>query len=103
MAKADQSERPHNMLTGLSIGQVEVDSIKFGSLACSHNNAGLRAINARMPCSNPKMSEDGAYSPEKIARQKPAFGLALEQGLKWTVVRWLVRKHVPRILDIIKQ
>ena len=43
------------------------------------------------------------YSPEKIARMKPAFGLALEQGLKWTVIRWPVRKHMPRILDIIQK
>ena len=85
------------------LAPIECDSIKFGSLACSHNNAGLRAINARMPCDTPKMSEDGKYDPEKIARQKPKFGLALSQGLKWTVIRWPIRLHVPRALDIVQK
>ena len=47
------------------LAPVEPKSIRFGSLSCSHNNGGLRAIKARMPSTEPRLSLDGRYSVEK--------------------------------------
>ena len=47
------------------LAPVEPETIRFGSLWCSHDNGGLRAIKARMPCTDPLLSRDGRYCTEK--------------------------------------
>ena len=50
------------------LAPVESGVIRFGSLACSHNNAGLRAIKYAMASPDPTMSEGGKWSLDKIRK-----------------------------------
>ncbi len=72
------------------LAPVEPKSIRFGSLACSHNNGGLRAIKARMPCTEPRLSVDARYSRD------PRYAARVNSGLRWRVIRWQVRAEVKR-------
>ena len=78
------------------------NSLLYTSLAGGHTNMGLRAIGARMPNTDPLLSQDGKYCPEKIAKEDPEFGDAIENGLRWLVLRAEVRTRYPKALDIIQ-
>lgn len=87
------------------LAPVEPNTIIFGSLSCSHCNQGLRAIKAKMPCTDPAMSEKGVYSTAKIG-QRPGGDLmvqAVETGFKWKVVRYVVAKERPKWLDLLQE
>jgi hypothetical protein len=86
--------------TGLAL--VEPGSLKFASLACSHTNAGLRAINARLPSQCRLLSEDGHLSIEKLQRCDEKMARACTHGLPWRVLKATVRVQYPDILRIIQ-
>jgi len=87
---------------GIDLAPVPENSIHYGSLACGHTNAGLRAVAAGLGSSCPLSSEGGVYSLSKIRHRDADFGEAVEKGLRWQVLRWEVRERWPRSLDILQ-
>jgi hypothetical protein len=87
---------------GSGLPPVEQDSIAYGSLACGHTNMALRAIAASVPSDCPLLSHAGHMSLEQLRTRDTTYATAVEQGLKWTVLKHAVRRDYPRALDIIQ-
>ena len=77
--------------------------IKVGSLACSHMNLGLRAINARAECTAEELAEDGQWSVDRIAARPfgQQFLQALKEGIRWKILRWVVYHERPELLGLL--
>ena len=82
------------------LAPVEKNTIKYGSLACSHSNQSMRAIVAGMPCTDEKLSVDGVYSLERMKVTCPAHHEAIVKGMLWRVLKWPVRKHRRNLFTI---
>ena len=82
------------------LAPVEKNTIKYGSLACSHNNQSMRSIVAGMPCADEKLSVDGVYSLERMKVTCPAHHEAIVKGMLWRVLKWPIRKHRPNLFAI---
>lgn len=90
------------LCSGSGLPEVEKDSIKYGSLACGHTNMTLRAIAAGSPSECPILSDNGKMNLDRLRARDPAYATAVEQGLKWKVLKFPVRRDFPRALDIIQ-
>lgn len=88
--------------SGSGLAPVIPQSILYGSLACGHTNMGLRAIAAGVSTTNELMSENGRFSLERLRARDAEFARAVEQGLRWKVLRWEVRRDFPKALDVIQ-
>ena len=84
------------------LAPVVPNSIKFGSLACGHNNMGLRAIAASMPTDSVLLGRNGKCDLEHLRQRDPECGAAVDNGLKWLVLRADVRTKYPEVLPIIQ-
>ena len=87
---------------GNGLADVPDNSIHFGSLSGGHTNYVLRCVSGGVPSSRADMCDRGRFSLPVIGRKDPVFAQAAEQGLKWRVIRWQVRKLWPRALQIIQ-
>ena len=81
---------------------VEPNSIMYGAMASGHLNYVLRCIAAGVEATSPLLSEDGHMSLPKLRLRDPDFASAVENGLRWTVLRWQVRKLYPEVLQVIQ-
>ena len=84
------------------LAPVEPYSIKFSSLACGHNNMGLRAIAASMPTDSHLLGRNGNCDLEHLRSRDPEYGLAVDNGLHWLVLRAEVRTKYPEVLSVIQ-
>ena len=87
---------------GVDLAPVQKDSIRLGSLTLGHTNLGLRCIQAGAPSSVPLLSRDGRMCLDKIEARDPDVAKAVQQGLHWKVLRWVMRVRYPKLLDIIQ-
>ena len=81
---------------------VTENSIKYGSLACSHTNMFLRCIADGVPSEDEYCSEDKVLSVQKIERRDPALAEAVRTGMSWQVLSHTVRTLFPGLDDLIQ-
>jgi len=87
---------------GNGMPDVPRNSIQFGSLSGGHTNYVLRCIAARVATSREDMADKGVFCLETIRKKDPIYAQAVEQGLRWKVLRWEVRREWPRALQVIQ-
>jgi len=75
-------------------------SLEAVALACSHTNCGLRAIDSKCESANPKLGDGSNYDIEVIRKRDQPFAEAVEEGLLWTVVRAVVLRMYPELVDL---
>ena len=100
----DTSLQEYNgmLVKGLDLAPVLPNTIAFGSLSCGHTNMALRCLGAAVPSSCPMLSEGGKLDLDKLCRRDPEFAKAATTGLKWKVLRHVVRERYPPVLSIIQ-
>ena len=81
--------------------QVAPGELEYSSLACGHTNCGLRAIEAACLNADPRLSQGGRMSKEWIAKTDEPFAVAVDRGLKWTILHYAVRTKYPECLIIL--
>jgi hypothetical protein len=89
------------LCAGSGLPPIEKDCIRFGSLACGHTNQALRAIAAGVPSDCELLSDNGRMSARRLRDRDPQYAEAVDQGLRWKVLKHAVRQ-CPRALDIIQ-
>ena len=87
---------------GSDLAPVPDGSIKFGSLACGHTNAGLRCLQAGSPCSHQCLSVLGKMSLQKVEEKDQMMATAARTGLYWRVYKASIREEYPEALAIIQ-
>ena len=85
------------------LAPVVADSIRYGSLACSHTNQFLRCVLASVPSDDDILSEGGRLSLAKLRERGAEFASACENGLKWTVLSHKVRARFPAVLGLLQE
>ena len=90
-------------LVAASHGQlapVIADDAEIMVTGCSHNSAGLKAINAGAKCSVERISENGRYSAAKIIGKCPTYEKPIKEGLKYFVMEYDVEVMWPAFVDL---
>ena len=85
------------------LGTQVKESIHYGSLACSHLNQWLVAVLTGATCDDPEMADDGRMSADKARGKQAELQQALDQGLKWTVVKAEAVKRWPILTKLIQE
>lgn len=83
-----------------TLAPVERDHCEVMVISCSHNSAGLKAINAKAKCAVPRISEGGKYSAAKIVGRCPTYEGPINEGLKYFVMENLVEVRHPSFIDL---
>jgi hypothetical protein len=99
--------------TAIEAKNIELSAAAMGHLApvvqgdaevmvvgCSHNTAGLKAINAKAKCDIERISDGGHYSASKIIGRCPSYKEPIENGLKYFVMDYPVEEHWPLYVDL---
>lgn len=76
--------------------------VKFGPVGATHCNHWLAMVGDESPCTSPTLSEDGKMSQRKVFVDKDAKH-AVEHGLKWVAISYLVEEAFPAIPTIIQR
>ena len=84
------------------LAPVQPDSIRFGSVACSHTNMVLRCMAAGVPSDDDVLADDGRLSLSKLKHRDAAFADAVENGLHWLVLSHRLRATFPELLSLIQ-
>lgn len=78
------------------------DSLKYGSLSCSHTNMFLRCMASAVESQDEMLSTDGKLDLSKLRSRDANFAAAVEQGLSWTVLSHHVATHCPEFLEMLQ-
>ena len=78
------------------------DSIRYGSVSCSHTNMFLRCVGHGVKSSDELVSVGGRLSVEHLAQRDREFARAVKEGLPWSVLSWRVRTAFPGLLNLIQ-
>ena len=70
-------------------------------MGCTHNTAGLAAVNAGAKCDIPRISERGCYSVAKIVSRCPSYEQPLRVGLKYFVMEYCVEARWPLFVELV--
>lgn len=84
------------------LAPVQPDSIRFGSVSCSHTNMFLRCMAAGVASDDEVLSDDGRLSLAKLKHRDAAFADAVENGLHWLVLSHRLRANFPELLSLIQ-
>ena len=79
------------------------NEMRFCTLTCGHTNMTLRSFLAGVPSSSKRLSRQGRLSLDILDAQDKKYAEACRKGLEWCVLRWQVKQHWPRALEIIMQ
>ena len=90
------------LASGGHLAPVVLNSIRFGSLSCGHNNMGLRAIAAKMPTESVLLGRGGFCDVEHLRERDPEYANAVDKGLTWLVLKSEVRTLHPEVLPLIQ-
>ena len=69
-------------------------------MSCGHTNYGFRAVIAKCPDKNPRISRNDLLCQTCIVETDPKIGQRIQIGLHWTVVKVSVREGYPEVLHI---
>ena len=86
--------------SGATLAPVERENAEIMVCGCTHNTAGLKAINAQAKCTIPRISEHGCYSAAKIIGRCPSYKQPLENGLRYFVVEYEVERRWPDFIEL---
>ena len=89
------------LVEDVPLKQVAPGELEYSSLACGHTNCGLRAIEAACLNADPRLSQGGRMSKEWIAKTDEPFAVAVDRGLKWTILHYAVRTKYPECMIIL--
>jgi hypothetical protein len=78
------------------------DSIRYGSISCSHTNMFLRSMAHGVKSSDDLVSVGGKLSLEHLAQRDHEFARAVREGLPWSVLSWRVEAEFPGVLSLIQ-
>ena len=81
---------------------VTPDSIKYGSLSCSHTNMFLRCVAGGVASNDELLATSGQLSLSNLERHDPEFALAVKQGLPWLVLSWRVSERFPGLVTLVQ-
>ena len=84
------------------LAPVQPDSIRFGSVACSHTNMFLRCMAAGVPSDDDVLADDGRLSLSKLKHRDAAFADAVDNGLHWLVLSRRLRATFPDLPSLIQ-
>ena len=79
------------------------DNMGFCTITCGHTNMTLRSFLAGVPSSSRRLSRQGRLSLDILDARDKKYAEACRKGLEWCVLRWQVKQHWPRALEIIMQ
>ena len=85
------------------LAPVEVGSVKYASLSCSHTNAFLRALAAGVSSDCEIMSEGGKLCLRKVESIDPELASAATKGLHWLVLTNEVSVRFPALAGLLQQ
>ena len=88
--------------TGMFPWIVEVN-LKVGSVGCSHLAQFLNCVDAGCSTKESTLCRPGTSTMSKtmLVEQDAVLGVALQQGLKWTVIKWQVEEKYPQLPGLI--
>ena len=96
-------EMKNEELVGASMGTLAPvirDDAEIMVVGCSHNSAGLKAINAKARCSIDSISENGLYCAAKIIGRCPSYMAPIQNGLKYFTVEYPVDQRWPSFINL---
>jgi hypothetical protein len=102
-AERQAIEKLNENLVSASLGTlapVVRDDAEIQVVGCSHNTAGLKAICCRAKCDIERISEDGRYNASKIIGRCPSYKSAIEHGLRYFIVEYIVETKWPHFVDL---
>ena len=82
------------------------DEIKFLSVTCGHTSQGFRCFQNSIPWTDPddtRFTEDGLLSCRVLQKTQPVYADAVENGIKWDVVRHQVADAHPWICQLFQE
>ena len=82
-------------------GKQRRHELKYFSLGGGHLNQLMVCIDHQVLCSSPAISLDNRMSKAQICDMHPAWGDALDTGLKWTVLHKDLPKVYPGLCNLI--
>ena len=90
-----------------ALAPVEEDTIRFGSVSCSHTNAFLRCLRAGRVSTMGTELGAGTDASETLTLtavrdRDPEFAKAAEDGIRWTVLSHKVRELFPAFLGLLQ-
>jgi len=85
------------------LGKQNIDDIRYGSVACSHLNQWLVAALCGAECDEDEMAVDCRMSADNIRAKQPELADALNNGLKWTIVKKEAVKRWPQLPKLIQE
>ena len=71
------------------------DRINFHTLSVGHTTQGMRCIDAKVECTNPKLGDGAHYDVEVIRRTDAEMAEALDKGIRWVVLDWRLQYLYP--------
>ena len=78
------------------------NSVRYGSLSCSHTNMFLRCVNASTKTTVTTLAVEGRLSLDLLKTADPKFAEAVTGGLTWTVLNHKVRSRFPSFLNLVQ-
>jgi hypothetical protein len=78
------------------------DSIRYGSISCSHTNMFLRSMAHGVKSTDDLVAVGGKLSLEHLAQRDHEFARAVREGLPWSVLSWRVEAEFPGVLSLIQ-
>ena len=74
--------------------------LKLLSIGGATTNCFLRQVKAECRCVVPKLADaNGKFNKEMLCLGRPSFAEALEKGLRWIVLHWMVPFVWPELVD----
>ena len=89
------------LVDDVPLAPIKKGQLKYSSLSCGHTNSGLNAVEAECPNGDPRISIGGKLNKAHIGKTDRAFAVAVDRGLKWTVLHYSVRTLYPEALVIL--
>ena len=69
-------------------------------VGCSHNSAGLKAVDYGAVCHIERISDNGKCSANKIIGRCPSYETPIKQGLKYFCMDYIVEERWPAFVDL---
>lgn len=85
------------------LGRAVEGSVRYGSLSCGHTNRFLCAVLDEAPSTHENLTIDGRMSASKVGGDDPGLKEALEQGLRWLVLKAEVATLYPGLPDLVQR
>ena len=77
--------------------------IKIGCLGATHATHGMACVIDDVPCTIPNISRDGKMNKELVFDRDAAFQKAVEGGIRFRVLRWIILEVFPIIAKLIQR